>query len=61
MAATNMLIALVALLAALGGGLYQVHFKSLVDAYGLLGRVIEPRNNVDCEQIPELTACESAC
>jgi hypothetical protein len=47
------------LLVSVLGGLWQYHFKYILNSVGLLGREIVALNNDACEPIPGLDACES--
>jgi hypothetical protein len=48
----------ITVLIALLAGVYQLHVKPLLTAFGV-GRVIESIGNHDCTTVPELQACES--
>jgi hypothetical protein len=55
----NLLVGVSAALAVVGAGLYQVHFKYILNSLGILGRDIHAINNDHCRVISELSACES--
>jgi hypothetical protein len=49
-----------AVLAALGAGAWQAHFKAVFTGYGIVGSNVRVRNSDGCVAVPGMSACESA-
>jgi hypothetical protein len=56
----QVILGVLALLTALGAGVWQAHFKYIFNAVGWLGRDVLALNTNKCVVLEELAACESA-